>query len=91
VARIRFGRSSGSCVYGLKLEFADFLCKQIPRDSRQKFRLEIQGNMTIYKIDYSAVAVKPEVVLMSLKRLVGSGRRFSEAHIETDPLFGQRA
>ena len=35
------------------------------------FHLEVQENSTVYKIDYSDVAVKPEVAFNLLKILVG--------------------
>jgi len=41
-----------------------------------KLQQGIQKNMTVYKIDYSGVAVKPQVAFNSLKRLVGPSGRF---------------
>jgi len=43
------------------------LLSEAPRE----FRIENQENTTVYKIDYSDVAVKPEIVFNLLKRLVG--------------------
>ena len=56
------------------MDWIDVLAGDLPQvrsEVREEIQLKVQENETVYKIDYSDVAVKPEAAFNLLKRLVG--------------------